>query len=58
MKKTIGNYEFELANDTILIREAATGELLKARTYKAHEAVDKYQAICKHWQAKLKQPAF
>ena len=58
MKKTIGNYEFELANDTIMVRDRATGELLKAQCYKAHEAVEKFEAICKHWQAKLKQPAF
>ena len=58
MKKIIGNYEFELSNDTILIRDASTGELLKAKAFKAHEAVEKFNAICKHWQAKLNQPAF
>ena len=58
MKRLIGTYEFELANDTVLIRDAKNGELLKAVTYRAYEAVDKFEAICKHWQAKLKQPAF
>jgi hypothetical protein len=58
MKKLIGNYEFELANDTVYIRDANNGELLKAITYRAYEAVDKFQAICKYWQAKLEQPAF
>jgi len=30
MKKQIGIYTFELANDTVYIRETATKELLKA----------------------------
>jgi len=58
MKKQIGIYTFELANDTVLIRETATNELLKAKTFRAHEAVDKFNAICKHWEAKFKQQAF
>ena len=58
MKKQIGIYTFELANDTVLIRETTTNELLKAKTFRAHEAVDKFNAICKHWEAKFKQPAF
>jgi len=58
MKKQIGIYTFELANDTVLIRETATNELLKAKTFRAHEAVDKFNAICKHREAKFKQPAF
>ena len=58
MKKQIGTYTFELVNDTIYIRETATKELLKAKTFRAHEAVDKFTAICKHWEAKFKQPAF
>jgi len=57
MKKQIGAYTFELANDTLLISETATGELLKAKTFKAHEAVSKFNATCKHFEAKLKQPA-
>ena len=57
MKKQIGAYTFELANDTLLISETRTGELIKAKTFKAHEAVDKYTAVCQHWQAKLKEPA-
>lgn len=56
MKKLIGIYEFELVNDTVLIREAKSGELLKAVTYRAYEAVEKFNAICKHWQVKLRQP--
>jgi len=58
MKKQIGPYAFELSNDTIYIYEATTGDLLKAKTYPASRAIEKFEAICKHWQAKLKQPAF
>jgi len=57
MKKQIGNYEFELANDIIMIREAGTKRLLRAKTIKPFEAVDKFNALCKHWEAKLKQTA-
>lgn len=58
MKKLISIYAFELVNDTVYIREAKSGNLLKVKTYKALEAVDKFNAICNHWQAKLSQPTF
>jgi hypothetical protein len=54
MKKSIGPYTFELAGTQVLVRETATGMLLKAMDYKAYECVDKFKAICKHWEAKFK----
>jgi hypothetical protein len=57
MKRVVGNYQFELQNDMVMIKDAKSGELLKAVTYKAHEAVDKFHAAVKHWEAKLRQPA-
>lgn len=57
MKRIVGEYQFELHNDMVMIKIAKTGELLKAVTYKAHEAVDKFHAVVKYWEAKLRQPA-
>ena len=53
MKQIIGDLTIELNNTTIYIRETKTLELLKAKDFRAFEAMDKYKAICKHWAAKL-----
>ena len=58
MKKVVGPYTFELANDMVMVKETKTGNLLKAVTYKSHEAVDRFHAAVKHWEAKLRQPAY
>jgi hypothetical protein len=57
MKKVVGPYTFELSGDMVMIKESRSGELLKAVTYKSFEAVDRFEAIVKHWEAKLRQPA-
>ena len=56
MKKHIGIYTFELVNDMVMVRDRASGELLKTKTFKPYEAVERFNAICKHWQAKLNEP--
>lgn len=58
MKRVVGNYQFELQNDMVMIKDVKSGELLKAVTYKAHEAVDKFHAAVSHWEKKLRQPAY
>ena len=54
MKKTFPklNLIIELSDDTILIRETSTGELLKAKTFKASEVLDKYQSLIKSYSEK------
>jgi hypothetical protein len=54
MKNVIGPYTFELHNTMVYVRETSTGNLLKAIDYKATEAMDKFNAICAHWEAKTK----
>jgi|LauGreDrversion4_2_1035121.scaffolds.fasta_scaffold773991_3 hypothetical protein len=58
MKRVVGPYTFELANDMVMIKETGSGNLLKAVTYKPAEAVDRFHAIVKHWEAKLRQPMY
>jgi hypothetical protein len=38
----------------VMVRSVETGELLKAIDYRAHECVDKFNAICAHWEEKMK----
>ena len=52
--KTIGPYTFELNNTMVMVRSVETGELLKAIDYRAHDCVDKFNAICAHWEEKMK----
>ena len=54
MKKQIGPYIFELNNTMVMVRSVETGDLLKAIDYRAHEAIDKFNAICAHWEEKMK----
>jgi hypothetical protein len=53
MKKVVGPYTFELANDMVMVKDTKSGMLLKAVTYKAGEAVDKFHLAIKHWERKL-----
>ncbi len=54
MKKRIGPYTFELSNTMVLVHSNETGQLIKAIDYRAHEAMDKFKAICAHWEEKMK----
>ena len=54
MKKQIRPYVFELNNTMVMVRSVETGDLLKAIDYRAHEAIDKFNAICAHWEEKMK----
>ena len=54
MKKTFPklNLTIELSNDTILLRETSTNDLLRAKTFKASEVLDKYQSLIKSYGEK------
>jgi hypothetical protein len=54
MKKQIGPYTFEISNCLITITETSSRTLLKAVEYSSYEAVDKFHAICAHWEKKMK----
>ena len=54
MKKQIGPYTFEISNCLITITETSTRTLLKAVEYRSYEAMDKFDAICAHWEKKMK----
>ena len=53
MQEVIGNYQFKLVNDTVYISDVKTKELLKAKSFAANDAVNRFNAICKHWRSKL-----
>jgi len=38
----------------VLVHSNETGQLIKAIDYRAHEAMDKFKAICAHWEEKMK----
>jgi len=54
MKKTFPklNLTIELSNDTILLRETSTNDLLRAKTFKASEVLDKYHSLIKSYGEK------
>lgn len=47
MQKVIGNILVELSIDTILIKDANTNELIKAKVIEASEAVETYLNLIK-----------
>jgi hypothetical protein len=57
MQKLVGEYVIELKGETIYVRVAQTKELLKAKTYKGHQALDKFKQLCRHLEAKQSQLA-
>jgi hypothetical protein len=52
MQTTIKDITIELADDTILIRDAKSLELLRAKVFKPHEAVEKYHELVKIYREK------
>jgi hypothetical protein len=47
MHTIVKDIKIQLENDTVMIRDAHNDELLKAKTFRPHEAVDKYKEIVK-----------
>ncbi len=53
MKKVFKDITIELEDDTVFIRNSKTNDLLKARVFRAHEAVEKFEELCKVYQKKI-----
>ena len=53
MQETIKDIIIELSDDTIMIRDAKSGDLLRAKVYRPFEAVDKFKEICKIYRQKM-----
>jgi len=53
MKETFKDIIIELDDDTIMIRNAQTNELIRARVYRAHEAIDKFKDLCEIYRKKV-----
>ena len=47
MKNLIGGLSVELDNDTIMIRDSKTSELIQAKVVSANDAVDTYMNLIK-----------
>jgi len=52
MHTIVKDIKIQLSDDTVMIRDAKSDELLKAKTFRPHEAVDKYKEIVKIYQAR------
>lgn len=53
MQETIKDIIIELSDDTIMIRDAKTGDLMRAKVFRPAEAVDKFKELCKIYKSKL-----
>jgi hypothetical protein len=53
MKETIKDIIIELSDDTIMIRDAKTEDLIRAKVYRPHEAVDKFKELCDIYKKKV-----
>jgi len=54
MKKTFPklNLTLELSDDTILVRETSTNDLLRAKIFKPDEVLERYQSLIKSYAEK------
>lgn len=54
MKETFKNLNLviELSDDTIMVRDIKTGMLLRAKSYRPAEAVEKFQELIKSYRVK------
>lgn len=52
MQETIKDIIIELSDDTIMIRDAKTGDLLRAKVYRPSEVLDKYKELVKIYKQK------
>jgi|TARA_B110000977_G_C10957517_1_gene447218 hypothetical protein len=52
MTEKIGSFSVELEIDTIMIKDS-NGDLLKAESVRASEAVDRYKQVCIDFRAKI-----
>lgn len=55
MQEKIKDIIIELSDDTIMIRDAKTKDLIRAKVYRPAEAVDKFKELCKIYKAKVGQ---
>ena len=55
MQTVVKDLLIQLADDCVMIKDAKTLELLKAKCFKPHEAVDKYNEIVKIYQKKTQK---
>jgi len=55
MHTIVKDLTIELNDDTVMIRDTKSLELLKAKTFRPHEAVDKYKEIVKLYQDRAAQ---
>ena len=53
MKQTVGNIIIEQSDDTIMIRDAKTQDLLKAKVFRPQEVDQKYKDLVKSYQDRL-----
>ena len=53
MKQTVGTITIEQQDDTIMIRDAKTQELLKAKVFRPQEVDQKYKDLVKSYQDRL-----
>lgn len=53
MQTTIQDIIIQLVDDTVMIRDAKTNDLLRAKTFKPFEAMDKYKELIKIYQKKV-----
>tara|TARA_B100000768_G_scaffold41832_1_gene40715 strand:- start:109 stop:291 length:183 start_codon:yes stop_codon:yes gene_type:complete len=54
MTERIGDFNVTLEIDTVMIKDL-NGELLKAETFRASEAVDKYKELCISFREKVEK---
>jgi hypothetical protein len=53
MYTIVNDIKIQLADDTVMIRDAKTDELLKAKTFRPFEAMDKYKEIVKLYKTRV-----
>ena len=54
MTERIGDFNVSLEIDTVMIKDLK-GELIKAETFRASEAIDKYKELCKNFKEKVEK---
>jgi hypothetical protein len=54
MTERIGDFNVSLEIDTVMIKDLK-GELIKAETFRASEAIDKYKELCKNLKERVEK---
>lgn len=52
MQETIKDIIIELSDDTIMIKDAKTGDLLRAKVFRPFEVLDRYKELVKIYKQK------